>query len=84
MPYNIYKVNIIDGKEELLRTAVINPIVINSLKKIVGISSIRCYLILLSIPVSVLKKVEAIVFLQARNQYQWNASFFYFPRWINS
>lgn len=39
MPYNIYKVNIIDGKEELLRTAVINPIVINSLKKIVGISS---------------------------------------------
>jgi hypothetical protein len=39
MPYNIYKVNIVDGKEELLRTAIINPIAINSLKKIVGVSA---------------------------------------------
>jgi len=39
MPYNVYKVNTSDGKEELLRMAVINPVTINSLKKIAGISS---------------------------------------------
>jgi hypothetical protein len=39
MPYNVYKVNTVNGKEELLRTAFAKPVTINSLKKIVGISS---------------------------------------------
>jgi hypothetical protein len=38
-PLSIYKINVADGKEQLLRDATMGQITINSLKKIVGVSN---------------------------------------------